>query len=288
MAAKVVSNLEQLAEAIGSYIGLMEGLETKTYMDTLITKAYARTALEFNKHAAAQAISSRGLEHMWEYGTAGISERGVIKYGNPLSQSARLWKNTLIGKGGVKTISFVILPAKSLVPPHDLEEIEVAREDMPPLKVETGLRKYKFPNKAAIYESGVNVSLAPRQATMLFIPIKTEGMPTKYAGDPKKGFVWTQAHTYSPGLMSDTKGRFTGLFGGWWAGIGAELMSSRMRLEVEKDLVEATTGIRPARKITSAQATSIAAAVERGRKKTRKQWTLRVAHEANGETEVIA
>lgn len=287
MAGKVISNLEQLAEAIGSYVGMLEGLDQQEYMDGLIGQAHSEVAFEFDKHAAAQAMQDRSLSHMWEYGTAGVSPRGRIKYANPLNPKAKLWTHTIVSRGRVKTFGFTILPAKSLVPPHDLQEIEVAPRDMPPLKLETGKWRYKFPNKASLYESGMTVNLAPKRAKALFIPIKTEGLPAKYTGDTSKGFVWAQRHTYSPGDMADATGRFTGMFGAYWAGMGGDLLSTKMMIKVERDLLTVSSGVRPSKTMNSAARASIAAAAKRGRTKTRKQWTIKTRPEIGARAGVI-
>lgn len=280
MGGSVVTNVEELAEAIGSYIGMVEGLNQREYMDNVLTSAHTDTSFEFNKAAAAKAMQDKSLSHMWEYGTAGIT-RGKTKFANPTAPKARLWKNQLIGTGTVKTVGFIIRPAVSQVPAHDPAELGIDEADMPQrLAVNTGARRYKFANKATVFESGMVVNVVAKKARYLFVPIKTEGMPTTYRGNPQRGFVWAKTHSYSPGEMADSAGRFTGFFGSWWAGIGSEMMGTHMMKRVERDLIQVSTGIRPGKKITKAQAASIKNAVERGKRKTRKQWTIKVRSEA--------
>lgn len=287
MSAKIISNIEQLAEAIGSYIGMMQGLEQQTYLDKLITKAHSDAVPVFNKAVAAKAMGKNaGLSHAWEFGTAGIT-RGRVKYPNPLSPNAQLWVHTLKGEGPNKTIGYVFRPAKSQVPPHDPEEIGVAKRDIPPLKVMTGMRRYYFPNKASIFESGKTITVKTRRSKFLFIPTKTEGLPSTYTGDPDKGYVWAKSHTYSPGDYADSTGRFTAFFGGWWKTAGAELMQANMSAQVETDLIEVDGSIRTSKKMTPVQAQNIKAAAKRGQVKTRKQWTIKTREEITDKARAI-
>lgn len=279
MSGRIVTNIEELAEAIGSYIGLMEGLEERQYMDSVLTSAHAKVSFEFDKAAAAKAMSDKSLSHMWEYGTAGIT-RGKTKFANPTSARAKLWKNQLIGSGKVKTVGFVIRPATQAVPPHDPDELGIDPEDMPQnLAVDRGTVRYKFANKAFVYESGMVVNVVAKRANNLFVPIKTEGKPTRFRGNADRGFVWAKRHSYSPGEMSDSAGRFTGFFASWWAGIGSEMMGTHMMKRVEGDLIRASLGVKPSKRLNKAETVNMKSAVERGRRKTRKQWTVLVRDE---------
>lgn len=289
MGGKVISNLEQLAEGIGSYMGMMDGLDQQTYMNEMLENIHARVSQEFNKHVVGVAMGDKeSLRHMWEWGTAGINDnRGPTRYVDATSQRARLWTNLMVGQGRTKTITYAFLPSKGRVPPHDPAELGIKESDMPPLKLQTGLRRYKFAAKASVFESGITINIAPKKSKMLFIPIKTEGMPSGAKGDDSKGYVWAKSHTYSPGRMADAAGRFTGVFGGWWASQGNAMLATAMMEQVEGDIAKVSTGIRPNKRMTLAQASSIKAATERGRRKTRKQWTIKTRHDNEGSMEVI-
>lgn len=288
MGGKVISNLGQLAEGIGSYLGMMEGLDQQTYMDSLLERAYVDASASFNKAAAAAAMHDRSLSHMWEFGTAGIT-RGNTKYANPTNPAAMLWVNTMTGQGRQKTISFIFRPAKSFVPAHTEAETGVDQSVLDRLKVNTGERKYKFPNKAFVFESGMDVNVVAKRSKRLFIPIESEGTPAEIGNqDTDKGYVWAKSHTYSPGDFADSVGRFTGFFGGWWAAQGAQKMFEQMSMDVEKDLMEIDKTIKTStKKMASPAATNIAALVKRGETKTRKQFTLKVKQEAEERADVI-
>lgn len=277
MGGKVVSNLEQLAEGIGSYLGMMEGLKQRDYMDDLLRSAHAKVSVDFNRAAMTAAMGGANFKHMYEYGTVGINDSGLANYASGMNKNARLWENVITGGGGRKTISFTFLPSKKNVPPHDFEELGIDPSTAPPLKVDTGERKYKWPSKAAVIESGADVKVKPRWSKMVFVPIKTEGMPARYFGDPDRGYVWTkEGHTYSPGESSGGTGKFTTFFTTWWSTTGGELMGDEMMDTVNRQLKEVSATIKTSKQLKTPATTNIKSAAEKGRKKTRKQWELKV------------
>lgn len=287
MSSKVVSNLESLAEGIGSYIGMMEGLSQKDYMDELLKDAHKKTSTEFNRAAMSAAMSSKRLNHMYEFGTVGINDEGIAHYSSGMVPGARLWVNTLTGGGGRKTISFIFKPAKQRVPPHNFAELGIDESSAPPLKVDTGQRKYYFPNRATVVESGVDVHIKARWSKSLFIPIKTEGMPSRYFGDPSKGYVWAKTHTYSPGESTGSTGKFTTFFATWWSREGSEIMGQNMINTVNRQLKEVDATIKPKKTLQTPMGTNVKSAAQKGRKKTRKQWELKTAFDHSEEGEQI-
>lgn len=286
MGGKVIHNLEQLAEGIGSYIGMMEGLDQQTYMDSLLERVVADVSGTFNKAAASASMANpEEFAHMWEFGTAGIT-RGNSKY-TPTNPNARLWQNVMTGTGKTKNIAFVFKPAKAFTPPHTTESTGVEDQSvLDRLKVNTGERKYRFPNKAYVFESGTDVTIMAKRSRMLFIPTATEGLPTG-AKDTGKGYVWSKRHTYSPGDYSGGTGQFTAFFGGWWLGPGSQLMFDGMASQVEWDLLSTEKTIKPSKRMNAAQRAKIKAAVKRGERKTHKQFTLKVRQEMNKKADVL-
>lgn len=281
MSAKVIHNLEQLAEGIGSYIGMLEGLDQQIYMDNLLSKAVIDASGTFNKHAAAMAMQNpERLRHMWEFGTTGITQ-GKSKYANPTTQTSRLWVNTMTGTGGTKNINFIFKKATQPVPPHTEAETGVAQSVLDRLKVNTGEVTYKFKNKAFVFESGTDVKIMPKNSKQIFVPTKTEGLPSS-SYSRRWGYAWAKSHTYSPGQMSGATGQFTAMFSSWWLGPGSKMLFEQMAVQVEKDLIATDKTIKPSKRMNSAQRAMIQTAVKRGKLKTRKQWTLKVK-QAQGE-----
>lgn len=290
MSAKVISNIDQLAEGIGSYIGMMEGLDQQNYMDNVLEGAFVKALPEFNMYAAGRGMSDpESFGHMWEFGTAGIT-RGNSKY-TPMNPNARLWETRMTGHGVNKTIGFIFKPAKSFNPPQTTESTGGVDQDvLDRLKGNTGERKYRFPNRAFVFESGTDVNIFPKRSKVLFIPIETEGMPSGVKDQQKaeeRGYVWAKAHTYSPGEFSGATGQFTGMFGAWWAGPGGQAMFESMAERVETDLIEVDGTIRTTKRMTPVQMSNIGTAIKRGKSKTKKQWILKTRREADMRAEAI-
>lgn len=290
MSGQVVSNIDQLVEAIGSYLGMMEGLEQQTYMDSVLEGAFQRTIPAFNLYAAGRSMADpESFQHMWEFGTSGIT-RGNVKY-TPMTEKARLWTTQMVGTGVTKNITFIFKPAKSFTPPQTTESTGgVDQSVLDRLKGNTGQRKYKFPNKAFVYESGTDINILPVRADRLFIPVWTEGMPTGVkdkAGAQERGYAWVKSHTYSPGEYSGATGQFTGMFASFWLGEGSKHMFNYMAERVETDLVEIDGTIRSTKRLTPVQTQNLKAAMKRGENKTKKQFTLKIRQERGQKAEVF-
>jgi len=287
----IITNIGQLAEGIGSYLGMMDGLEERQYVDLLLAKAFNKTQPVFNQFAVARAMNNKEqLGHMWRFGTVGIT-RGQARFVDGASQQARLWKAGLVGEGIQKTISYTFLPDNGVIPPLTEEETGVDQTVLNRLKVNTGAKEYRFKNRAFVFETGATVKLFPKGGSRLFIPIKQEGIPSGWKGNVdearERGYVWAKTHTYSPGAFADSKGAFTGMFGAWWAGKGVEMMQEFMSAEVQSDLATVADGIGGNRRMTNVKRTNIEAMVKRGRKKTKKQFTLKVAQELDEKAKAV-
>lgn len=290
MSGRVISNLDQLVEGIGSYLGMMEGMAEQSYMTGLLDRTFPDVSDEFNVHAAGISMSDPlSFGHMWEFGTRGIT-RGNPKY-TPTNPQARLWTNVIVGEGRNRTIAFVFKKAKSFTPGYTTEETGVDQEVLDNLKVNTGERKYRFPNKAYIFESGMDINVMPKRAKRLFVPIELEGIPDGWSGNSaeaeERGYVWAKEQNYSPGDFAGATGNFTAAFGAWWLGPGSRLMFDAMSREVESDLQTAAATIKTTPRKKPAQAFNLEQALKRGKIKTKKQFTLKVRQEANRRAEVL-
>ena len=109
MTINIAHNLEDLAEGIGKYMGMADGIEQPEYMDIMLTQAFNVADRKFNT-VAAVAANGKNFEHMYEFYTRGVHPNGTL---SPTAQASRLWKTAMIGGGGRKMISFTFLPASS-------------------------------------------------------------------------------------------------------------------------------------------------------------------------------
>jgi hypothetical protein len=287
MSIKMTTDLEALAEAIGTYLGVADGLESRQYMDSMLEIAHNETVPDFAK-AAALSAKKFNFTHMYEYGVAGIT-RGDRQFINPVLPSARLWTDHMVGSGRTKRITFLFRQATRRVPAHTTEETGVAQEELDKLKVNQG-KRYVFQNKAEVFEQGIPVSIHGKQKHgRLFIPLKTEGHSVRgvTAKDEARGFTWRRSVRLNPGADTDSIGQFSEFFFVWWSTEGAERMASSMQRTVDTDLASVESKVSRYRSpLESPKTNSINGTVKRARSKTRKQWTIRAEREA-GYSEVI-
>lgn len=286
----ISTNLAQLSEMIGSYIGMSEGIEQKIYMDSIITQAWEDAKPLFHIDAAAEAASTSGLniKHMYEYGTAGIT-RGRSKRINPTSPQARLWVDTLTGKGGVKTASWVFRPATQMNPKHTTESTGgIAQETLDKLRVNTGKKQYRFKQKAMVYETGISVKILPKDAKALFVPL-IEGVDGATAEERRKGYAWRKHSNTSPGDTSDSTGHFASFFVAWWSEVGHGHMERSMEAQVKGDLERSHIDITAASRkggIRPVQSTNVNGMAAAGKTKTRKQWTIYAEEKGFGRSKI--
>jgi len=279
----VTTNLEQLAEDIGAYLGMADGITQRDYMDNIITSAHHQTVPDFVKAAALNA-KKFNFTHMYEYGVAGLT-RGDKRFISPLSPTARLWQDVIVGGGGRKKITFVFRPAKNRVPRHTEEETGVAQEELDKLRINQG-KKYVFYNRAEVFEQGIDLNIFPKSAKLLFVPLKG----TSFRASPRdeaRGFTWSKHVHINPGQSTDSVGQFSAFFFDWWETEGGRFMANRMSAHVTKDIevVEAEIA-RNRGPLKPPRSTNITGASARARGKTRKQFTISAEREV-GQSEVI-
>jgi hypothetical protein len=285
-ALKFETNLEALAEAIGSYVGMAEGIEQKTYMDGLITAAHGKTVNDF-VIAASQNARKRNFTHMYEFGVAGIT-RGNKQFINPLSPKARLWIDTIMGGGGKKTISFEFRDAVRRVPPLTEEDTGIDQEHLDKLQLNQG-KRYIFKKKAEVFERGVDVNITPRKpGGTLFVPFRGDVSFRGSPSDQARGFVFAKRVRANPGQNNDAVGQFSAYFFEWWETEGAALLAGRMYEKVEEDVKAAEAVIEAIHgTLKTPRNTSISRGEEKGRRRTRKQFQIRARMDEYGSEKIL-
>src|SRR5574338_263303 len=155
-----------LQSFLGSGVAIADTVVTKIFINDLVDYAYALTTNDFNRDAAAYAIATKKINHMFEWGSAGINPIPNGPSLNPNSAVARLWRHTIKGPSTNKIIGFDFKPSKVPVPlptPPDGVSLEEWRRNQPK-------RKHIFHWKAAIMELGTPVTIKPRYGEAMFIP----------------------------------------------------------------------------------------------------------------------
>jgi hypothetical protein len=230
----IVNNLDAAAELVGSLAGMSEGLDSDEYMNRLIEQAHGKATNAFDVAAAATAATGR-LQHMYEFGTAGIT-RGPVKFPDPTSAAARLWTHTVVKTTGGAEIGFNFRPAINRNPQPTTRDTGVASKYLRKLS----RRKYVFWNKAFVTETGQTVEIHAKNSDYLFVPFNNN--PPRNPLN-RKGFVMWNSKALGPirAVPGETlKGNFTTFWTTWWSNQGEKVFDKSMVTEVNKDVRKAT------------------------------------------------
>lgn len=272
--SKVLTNLNGLGVLLGGLEGLTEA-ENDAYMGSVIRAAHRKTTNIFDLVAAATARAGV-IQHMWEYGTPGITQ-GRPEHTDPTTPDARLYVHQINGRGPVQDIGFGFRPAKTRNPNPTVANTGVSSKYLQKLSK----RKHVFWNKAMVMETGQEVTIAPKNGRFLFIPFRGEGSET--VGNKKNFVLWDAMKlgpiTVQPGRQ--VAGNFTSFWFSWWNSEGERVMSSAMLEDVNYDIavaIQKTEARAQAegRKLTRAESASVRYAYKRSQKLTEamfKQFT---------------
>lgn len=270
-----VNNLEGLAEEIGKWRGMAEGIDQPVYMDSLITRAFEVAETKFNM-AASLGADEFDFPHMYEYGTRGVGELTGEDGGlDPMSPNTRLWETILIGGGGRKVISFVFLPANEPNPEKTEENTGITdpRFDPSKLAINNG-KEYIWYQKAQTVEQNIAVFVKVKEANLLFVPIQEQPAGLNNT-DRERGYTFRKTHAHVPGRWMGGAGKFSIFFADWWSDQGQVEIESEMISEFNIDVAEwqrRNPSIKTALKPAKAVNVNGKASASRG--KTRKQWEI--------------
>lgn len=233
MSAKVMSNLESVGDLVGSLKGISEGLSEDSYIESVILQAHGKATNAFDLAAAATASTGR-MTHVFEFGTAGITE-GNVKFADPTSPAARLWVHTISGRGGNQDIGYSFRPALNRNPQPTTRTTGVPSKYLKKLS----RRKYIFWNKAFVMETGAPVEIRAKNGNFLFVPFNKEAPRNPMN---RKGFVMWNSNSLGPISAvpgKTTKGEFTSFWMGWWASAGENIVEKDMRASISADIEKA-------------------------------------------------
>lgn len=277
---EMMTNLEELAEAIYGYIEGSKGIEQADYMDGVLRVAHAEALEDFH---ALVAGHGKAMGHMYEYGTVPIHDAapgGIML--SPTDQSARLWVDILAGGGGVKDISFMYRDAVMPNPKKTPENTGgVSDKILQHLQINKG-KQYVFRQRAEITDQLESVTVEPTgegDNTHVFVPVNIEGDQMGKKGG--WGVQWAESSTWTPGDPepgADVQpASFVGVFAAYWRGAGAATMMRSVEIQVDRDvkILDEIIQSNVDPHLKSVKAISMRGAALRGGK-ARKQWTLRI------------
>ena len=216
----IEADLSGMGEAMGVIEGMTTTMKTPHYIDDVVYMAHGIMANEFDWYMdALYAASPRMFHHVYEWNSLGGKEPG----------RGRLWAHTFSGFGANKNASWAWLPSHKPVPtpqqrannPDDpMSQLDEDELDM------FSNRRYYFPQKAAVMESGLAVSISPKNGKRIVFPVWDAENPLRFS----KGL-----RVEDPGGQ-ETTGAFTTAWTGWWAMEGPQVFDDVVVEIVERDL----------------------------------------------------
>lgn len=224
------TDLTELADFIGSAEGFAGEVDSRYYIDEVLRTAHAAASKVFDTDTAVVATATQSLNHMYEWGTAGINPAPGAPRLSPTSARAKLWRHRLTGgKSPNKGVDFIFKPS---VVPVPLPTPRTSGISSGSVKVWPS-RRHTFMARPWITEYGVSVQIKPKYAKALFIPLRGET-----TGDPRamrNGFIMTRnSVTVTPGKR--LQGNFLSHWYGWWNSTGYAMINDHIEALAEKDM----------------------------------------------------
>ncbi len=269
---EMMSNLDSVGDLIGALAGIQEGLKEDQYTENLIRRAHSKATTAFDVAAAATASTGK-LSHVYEFGTAGITD-GPVKHSDPLSAEARLWKHTINGRGGNMDIGYTFRPAVTRNPQPTTRKTGVPSKYLRKLSK----RKYIFWNKAYVMETGMTVENRAKNGEYLFVPFNRK--PSRDENNDRGYMMWNSRKKgpieTTPG--ASTKGTFTTMWVAWWAKTGEEIIEKDMLKAVNVDVRSAmykAQQLAAAKKVKPSETVNVNRAVANSQKTIKKIFERR-------------
>ena len=229
MSIEYTTDFDDIAGIIGTVKGMAKVMNEPRYLDRIITHAYKRTTPEFDTAAAAYGLATGSINHMFEWGTAGINSGRTTRRMQPTDPMSHLWTHHITGNGRNKQASFQFKPSVVPVPPPTVARTGVPREELDKL---TG-GPYIFSAKAAVMETGVRVTIAPNESEWLFVPFGPGGPHSYDSGRKKKrNFIFTKSPIETiPGKT--VAGNFSKFWLVWWGTEGSRVLTDRVQAQID-------------------------------------------------------
>lgn len=227
-----------LFKVLGAATAQAEFDENKVYTEEVFGQAFSVANEKFNLAAAALAAATEGIDHMFEWNVAKVNRRGGPGGGRGKAandEASRLWTPVFSGKGKDKRISFIFKPSVLKVPKPTTRETGMSQEKI------NRLKDHYFPNKAMVFELGLDVTVKRKPGTKaLLVPYSsymTDHTRRMFNEKEKnQGFMYrTGPFTFSPGRISGQSGQFTKFWAAYWSDPGSRVIANSIADQANKD-----------------------------------------------------
>jgi len=196
-------------ETLGAVQGILATADTKVFADDVVRIQASNLAGRFDGSVYRMAVMNKDrFHHVYEWS----------QIGNP---RAKLWRHRLEGTVGKRQMTFDFIPSVTNAPPMTPENTGVEQQYLSKLR-KNG--KYKFPNKARVFEYGIRTRIAPRHAQALFIPLRGKVYKPRSSDEDavadarrinKRGFLYVKRPVEQDHSDQPTVGAFTKWYLTW-------------------------------------------------------------------------
>jgi hypothetical protein len=203
---------------------------SRRYLDGVTDFTYAKLADEFGRQMDLVAKTNPdNYHHVYEWRLTGL-KRG------------RLWRSRVRGRGKDKVAAFEFKASRTPIP-SPMERRHSRRNDPiknVPMDVIRRLsnRKHFFYWKAPIMENGTTVTIRPKYASALFIPLGEGQEVQGFSRDRTRGYVFTKNAVQSNPGGGKTTGRFTAFWVSWWSGPAHQIFTQEVMPYLQSDAVK--------------------------------------------------
>jgi hypothetical protein len=197
----------------GGSVGIIEAVESNAFQGDFTDHLMSVLKKRFTTDAiAVNASGAGGISHVFEWGDQDGS--GVA---TGATSTIPLFRLTKKGQGGQKMLGFYFMPSVKPVPLPDPAKYGFKADKL------QYLRRHIFKYKAIVMETQTAVTIAPRNAKALFIPLASAD----------RGYIMTKNPvTINPG-GTEASGGFSAYWTAWFEGVAPSHVAEQVELTEE-------------------------------------------------------
>lgn len=222
-------NMDSVIESMAGLDALIQSTKGRAYLDAIVDEAFEEADSNFNTAAEAYAKATGHISHMYEWGTIGIN-KGRTNSRLPASNpNARLWHTFTEGAGLNRTVWFAFKPSVAFSPKPTKQDTNMDPD------IIAKMRDHVFRWKARVMETGEAVTINPKRAKFLLLPVYKKDRARVRPNDAKRGYTLSAGPIVAhPGYYT-YGGEFFAFWNAFWQGEGIDMVDRRMLEVTMKD-----------------------------------------------------
>lgn len=212
-------DLDGVESALGFVTGMTQEMNTSRFLGSVIEFAHSDLSQEFDTTMDAMAVANHAaFHHVYEWRQLG-------------SPSGRLWTHRISGRGKKAVATWqwrasrepILTPEERASDPYNTGD-PMAGVDAEDIEQLSG-RTYYFYWKAPMMEYDMTVTILPKFAKALFIPM----------WEAENGFIFSKSAIGGAGGEATT-GAFTAQWVAWWEAVAPAVFERGVKRSIENDL----------------------------------------------------